>query len=441
MMDFSVDLFKQKGIQFPTAFSMKESLDYKKLCRLENQFSEKGIKIGTALKRLKQRTSIDYFNHIQAAQTDAQQFAINTFPPYKLLLPDVLMDDWLSIMGPHQKRRRDHSLHQPLTAFIVSELLGGGAAGKGLTLQNGKTLLGECARLFLEMPGTEYLRNYYLELYPQGLPPEGYIRENWARAIFYHTAITAALFHDIGYPWQFLNKVGCSIEMVNKEGGGIQQSSGNGIYDQIKDRLLIYPFYGYSDTPQKKPTTLWDREVESLIGAAYTRTHGFPGALAYMYLNDAVRKFMGDHNLKQAECRFIQDWATVGIMMHDMVGQYYGKNNGPDEPRYKLSIEKDPLSCLIAIADILEEFGRPLAKYTAQDDKVETRFEYPCNLTRVEVTDNVLEITYLYDSKSEKAANEPWRKKEVEDYFRVPSGYIDLSGIGIERVTCKVKSI
>ena len=112
-----------------------------------------------------------------------------------------------------------------------------------------------------------------------------------------------------------------------------------------------------------------------------------------------------------------------------------------DEPRYKLSIEKDPLSCLIAMADILEEFGRPLAKYTAEADKVETRFEYPCNMTRVEVNGNVLVITYLYDSKSEKAANEPWRKKEVEDYFRVPSGYIDLSEIGIERVTCAVKSI
>lgn len=127
-------------------------------------------------------------------------------------------------------------------------------------------------------------------------------------------------------------------------------------------------------------------------------------------------------------------------MMHDMVRQYYGKNNGPDEPRYKLSIEKDPLSCLIAMADILEEFGRPLAKYTVQADKVETRFDYPCNLTRVEVNGNVLGITYIYNSNSEKAANESRRKKEVEDYFCVSSGYVDLSEIGIERVTCTVKS-
>lgn len=438
-MDFSVDLFKQKGIQFPTSFKMRESLDYHKQHSLEEQFASKGIKVRTALKRLKRRTSIEYYNHIQAAQTEAQQFSINTFPLYKLLLPDVLMDDWLSIMGPHQKNRRDHSLHQPLTAFIISELLGGGQAGKGLVMPSGNTLLEECVRMFLDMPGTEYLRNYYEDLYPNGLPPAGYIRESWARAIFYHTAIIAALFHDIGYPWQFLNKVGNSIDMVNKEGVNVQESTGEGIFDYIKDRLLVYPFYGYSDTPQYKPTVPWDREVVNLIDEAYRRTHGFPGALAFMYLNDAVRKFMGDLNIKQANSRFIQDWATVGIMMHDMVGQYYGKHNGPDQPRYNLSIDKDPLSCLIALTDILEEFGRPLAKYCAYNHGIVTRFHTSCASSHVEVKGNTLEITYKYSSKEERARNSTWRKDEVDNYFRVPSGYIDLSEIGIDRVNCVVK--
>lgn len=438
-MDFSVDLFKKRGIHFPTTFKMRESLDFQKLYNLERQFSEKGIEIEEALRSLKNRTSTEYYNHIQAAQTDTQKFAINTFPPYRLLLPDVLMDDWLSIMGPHQKNRRDHSLHQPLTAFIVSELLGGGKAGQGLVMPSGKTLLEECTRMFLEMPGTKYLRDYYEELYINFFPRDGYIRELWARSIFYHTAIIAAVFHDIGYPWQFLIKVGGNIELVNKEGVGVSASTGSSIMNYIKNRLLVYPFYGYSDTPQTKTVSPWEREIVRLIDDAYKNTHGFPGALAFMYLNDAVRKFSGDNSIKQANNRFIQDWATVGIMMHDMVGRYYGKSNGPEQRRFHLSIDKDPLSCLIAMADILEEFGRPLANYKVYDKEIVTRFKYQCDSTMVEVKGNTLEITYKYSSKAEKAKNEMYRKNEVEDYFRVPSGYIDLEAIGIERVTCVVK--
>lgn len=437
-MDFSLELFRDKGIIFPTAFSMRESLDYKKLFKLESQFSENGVSIETALKRLKKQTSIDYYQQIQTAQTDAQRFAINVFPPYKLLLPEVLMDDWLSIMGLHQKGKRDHSLHQPLTAFIVSELLGGGILGQGLVLPSGKTLLEELTRMFLDMPGTEYLRAYYVDLYPGGLPPKGYIRHSWARSIIYHTAIIAALFHDIGYPWQFLNKVGRNIDLVNRDSVGIQELVGKETSDYIKDRLLASPFYGYSNIPQLRPTSSWEKEVIKLIEDAFQKTHGFPGALAFMHLNDAVRAFIGDNNLKQAECRFIQDWASVGIMMHDMVWQYYGKNNGPDNPRYKLFIEKDPLSCIIAMADILEEFGRPMAKYSTYKRGIVTKFVYPCISTRVEVKGRTLEITYKYASKKESVRHARGRIEEVENYFRSPYGFIDLSEIGIDHVTCNV---
>lgn len=441
MMEFSVGSFRQKGIRFPASFKMRESLDYRKLYLLEQQYSKKGITIRTALKRLRRCTSVDYYYQIVSAQIDAMKYASDVFPPYELLLPDVLMDDWLSIIGPHQEHRRDHSLHQPLTAYIVSELLKGGDDGKGLVLSSGKSLLDECARMFLDMPGTVYLRNYYKELYPHELPPKGYIRETWAKEIFYHSAIVAALFHDIGYPWQYLNKVGGSIELVDKEGVGVQEQSGEDILNYIRKRLLVYPFYGYSDTPQHRPTSQWDREVVNLIKVAYKKTHGFPGALAFMYLNDSIRMFIGDNDINQAECRFIQDWAAVGILMHDMVGQYYGNNHGPDQPRFKLSIDKDPLSCLIAMADVLEEFGRPSAKFTSNMGKVEIQYLHPCKKTVVEVKDNTLDITYLYKTKAEKAKNEDWRKSEVEDYFRVPSGYIDLSEIGIERVTCQVKHL
>ena len=248
MMELSVNNFKKNGIRFSSVFSMRSSLDHQKLYEIGKIFSDNGVRIGTALRRLKCRTSADYYHHILAAQTVAMKYAIHSFPPYKLLLPDVLMDDWLSIMGPHQRWRRDHSLHQPLTAYIVSELFKGGKQGKGLVLSSGKSLLEECARMFLEMPGTGFLRNYYEDLYGKGLPPKGFIRDSWARAIFYQTAIIAALFHDIGYPWQFINKVGSHIDIINNGCVGSYDSMSKGIFDYIRDRLLIYPFYGYSDT-------------------------------------------------------------------------------------------------------------------------------------------------------------------------------------------------
>lgn len=228
--------------------------------------------------------------------------------------------------------------------------------------------------------------------------------------------------------------------MVDFECVGPSNNTCKGILDYFKNSLLIYPFYGYSDIPLKRPTLHWDKEVQKLVDCAYRNTHGFPGALAFMYLNDVIRKFPNKTNHMHADCRFIQNWATLGIMMHDMVDQYYGKNKNPDEPRYKLEIDKDPLSCIIALADVLEEFGRPKAKFKASDKKVDINFEYPCDQTTVEIKNKTLEITYLYNTKADKANNEKWREDEINKYFHKPSGYIDLSAIGIERATCRVIS-
>ncbi len=443
-MEFSFDLFRKNGIQFPTTFKMPESLDFRSIDRMEQVFSEEGTKIGTALRRLKKRTPDYYYNSILLAQTEAQNYSINSFPLYRLLLPDVLMDDWLSIICPHMKGKRDHSLHQPLTAYIVSELLRGGDDKKGLRLPSGKPLLDACAEMFLDKQGTKYLRDYYEVLYPE-MPPKGYIRNTWAKELFYQTSIIAALFHDIGYPWQFLNKVGSCTGIVNREGLLMEDSSGECIYNFIEKRLLAYPFYAYSATPQHSSTASWNLEVVKLIDEAYRKTHGFPGALAFMYLNDSIRKFAGNLSMKQADCRFIQDWAAVGIMMHDMVWRYYGKNMRPDQPRFRLSMDKDPLSCIIAMADVLEEFGRPSADFRADvnnDRGVCVSFnDSPCKKTIINVNASTLEITYQYNTIEDRIKYEKGRKDEIENYFKKPFGFIDLSAIGINKVLCDVKYV
>jgi len=436
-LEFSLDQFKKNGISFRNTFGMKPSLDYFRLYELEGQFN-KGIGLKIALGRLKERTPSDYYNEIEASQTEARTFANHVFPAYRLLLPEVLMDDWLSIMGPHQKNRRDHSLHQPLTAFIVSELLGGGDPEKALDV-NGKSLLSLCAEILCKDKRTTYLRDFFENLYPYGLPRNVFARKTWAEAIFYQTAITAALYHDIGYPWQFVNKVKGNIDIINRIGANTVYKGSTGVSEQIRDRLLQYPFHEYSDIPQYASTAVWDKEVERLVDKAYRETHGFPGALAFTWLNDYVRKFSGSPDLKQANIRFVQEWASVGIMMHDMVWQYYGKNKTPDNPRYKLSMSTDPLSCLIAMADVLEEFSRPKAKYSVNKLDIVTSFNPSCNSTTVKVRGRKLFIIYKYPSRGEAVRQREDRMKEINSYFNPTNGYIDLSTIGIDKVVCKVK--
>lgn len=440
MITLNLKSFKKKGVLFPSVFKMKDSLDYQKLYNLEHTYFVNDVSVEEAFRRLKTRTSKEYYNNILTAQTDAINYAINVFPPYKLLLPDVLMDDWLSIIGPHQKNRRDHSLHQPLTAYIVSELLKGGPKGTGLVLPSGKSLLDECSRIFIEEPGTKYLRDFYEEIYPNGFPSKGSPRNIWACSVFYETAIIAALFHDIGYPWQFLHKVGGNIKTIDQESVESNYCSPcGGLYEFIKKRLLAYPFYGYSNVPEVRPTMSWEKEIVQLIDNAYHKTHGFPGALAFMFLNDYVRKFMGTMNRRQADCRFIQEWASLGILMHDMPDQYLGKNKRPDQPRFKLYIDKDPLSCIIALADILEEFGRPKASYGDVYKKgIKVNYDYPCDETIVNLKGDTLEIKYKFQSIGDKIVNEKYRREEVEKYFNSYSGYMDLTKIGINSVTCTV---
>lgn len=436
-MTFSLDQFKKNGIMFRQDFGMKPSLDNARLYTLESKFN-KGVGLKSAMNRLKERISIDYFNEIEASQTEARAFANVVFPAYRLLLPEVLMDDWLSIMGPHQKNRRDHSLHQPLTAFIVSELLGGGDPDKALEV-DGKSLLSACADILCTSSQTAYLRDFFETIYPYGMPRNSFARKTWSEAIFYQTAITAALYHDIGYPWQFLNKVGANIDVVNKIGDRLSDISATSISEQISDRLLQYPFHGYSDIPQYASIAEWDKEVANLIEKASRETHGFPGALAFMWLNDYIRKFSGKLDLKQANIRFIQEWAAVGIMMHDMVWQYYGKSQTPDNPRYKLSMSTDPLSCLIAMADVLEEFSRPKANYSVFKKGIVTRFKYPCKRTKVIVKGRTLLIIYQYQNKREAVNQREVRVNEINNYFNPSKGYIDLSAIGVDDVICWVR--
>lgn len=438
-MLFNIDIYKKKNISLKFTFTMEGSLDKVKLSELCKVWKENGgVTYIDALEVLKSRTSTTYYNEIDAAQSQAVDYSRIIFPAYEFLMADVLYDDWMSIMDPHQKRKRDHSFHQPLTAFVVSELLGGGKAADALQI-NGQSLLTKCANLFLTSPKMEYLRSYLHDLHPSVQITGNMSRQMLAESLFYQAAIMAALFHDIGYPWQYIHTVCKGIGLANASVQAGTSFTPEGIYNQIENRLLIAPFYGYNMSAIGHVTSEWKQQILTDIEGAFHNTHGFPGALAFQYLNDMIRKFPINSKFSDAVFRFIQDWAAVAIMMHDMVWEYYGKEGyvsgkTPAKPKYRLSFDTDPLSCLIAMADILEEFGRPLASFDQKEDSMTTTFEYPCIGSELTVNGSTMLITYQFKDVSQAVKYNKKRSDEKKRYFNEECGFIDMRAIGIEKV-------
>lgn len=438
-MIFSISAFKEKPCNYyPKVFRMNHNIDRSLYQELKTKWMPMSVE--KVFNLIKKRTSTKYFLDIAAAQAYVQDYSRMVFPSYEFLMPDVLIDDWLSIVDPHKEGKRDHSLHQPLTAFIVSELLGNGDLTKGLMI-NGRSFLALCAEQFISNDKMEYLRRYYCSLYPNGLPPQKQ-QLTWAAALIYHAAMEAALFHDIGYPWQFINKVSGGIrnaEIFNHHSYNI---SALGILTHISHRLLIFPFLGYSLQRFQQPLSQWRTEVLPLIHDAYYNTHGFPGALTFMHLNDKIHFCPEIMTLAQSECRFVQDWAAVGIMMHDMVREYHEeskKNGNMHKKRYRLFVDVDPVSCIIAMADIFEEFGRPKAIFAPKEEQVNITYDYHCESTEIDVQGDTLMVRYSLTplGRSENKAKDI--QKEFAAYFNSDNGFINLNAIGINKITCQIE--
>lgn len=431
-MELSLDKFRTAQIVYPDTYEMQMSRNMIYYNELEKKQKERKLTVDDTYERLRERTSEVYFTDIHTAQAQPIDYADKVFPAYKFLIPEILIDDWLSLIDPHREERRDHSLHQPLTAYIISQLLGNGDIGKGLKINN-QSLLSICAENLLDKPKMEYLRQYLSDLDSTALPSKTDIgRVLWASEVFYEATFVAALFHDIGYPWQYVNQVGSGIGIVDHGMRYEMEMTAKNIYGMIANRLLIYPFHGYSPSAVHSPMTTWKSDVMNEIHSAFVNTHGFPGALAFQYLNDKMRTA---NDASDCMVRFIQDWAAVGIMMHDMLREFLGKKSGTPYPNFRLSMDTDPLSCLVAMADVLEEFERPKATFKGYTNDARVTYESSCNITEIDIVGDVLKVTYKFANKPSTKDIEG-RNEEIDAYFNNADKFIDLSSIGINKVEC-----
>lgn len=444
-MFFSFEDFQSDDVFYPTKHSLFKTWDKALFRELEIKLEVQEDNVKRTFLELERRTTTQYFRKVFTAQTRALNFARKWFPSYKFIMPEALADDWLSTMDWHKVHpTRDHSLHQALTATIVSKMLGNGDPAKGLMLREDESLLSRCAKLMVEGPKMSYLRAYLSDLDSDyQLHKEAY-NFDWAVEAFYEAAMIAAQFHDMGYPWQFVNTLTRNLKKAQYDKVTRMLINDEEAYKEIYKRLLVYPLFGYNENDVKEGAEDKVKVAMSLFRDGLLGTHGLPGALGFMCLNDNTRAFGKSDNIEEATNRLILDWAAVAIMMHDMPGLYWGRNNDtgkPSNPVLRLDFETDPLSCLISIGDMLEEFERPLALFSKSSknegtvqERVEVDYDFACKRSQVKIENGKLLVNYYYkpqDDPKEWEKIKDRRTKEVWEYLNPTNGYVDLSSWGV----------
>lgn len=435
-MEFFYDDYKElilkNNLDYPKNFTPNFLVDTHKYNLLAKEYSQNGLKLSDALNGIKHRTSDKYFRKIFIAQSQAMNYSETSFASYRFLLPNILIDDWLSLVGLHKPNCRDHAIHQPLTSYIVFKLLGGGRSEDSFKINN-EPLLDLCLKSILYPAKQNYIYDYaistcYTKSIDMGVNPDvAYVV--W-KQLFYETAMKAAIFHDIGYPWQYINRINGSIKNIDFRFDEINTHSAQ-IITSYSNRLVFAPFFGYQ--LGSIPPTNWSNQLLNLVSESLTKTHGFPGALSYLYLNDIIRKYPNESKYKSNQ--FSIEWAALGIMMHDMKSIYWGNNkNFPENKFLRLSFDKDPLSCIICLADLLQEFERPYVRFSQEKISSKLKYEFSCDKSSMEYSNGSLNIFYNFGESSSRAINEYFKKVDEVKYFNPKNGYLDFSSIGINSI-------
>lgn len=398
-------------------------------------------RLGEALEELRKRTDRTYFRNTYPLQAQTLDYSSRSFPAYRFILPEVMTEDWLALVD-WGRFQRDHVLHQSLCGYVVLKMLDGDGAGNPLCAPDGTPLLDACVNRILCWEGTNYIREFLLECgmredNPILIADNPVAKAVW-RSFFREAAYVAAVFHDLGYPWQYAGRLQENLDGMNAS--SMHQNRGVAqIVEQFGHKLLFHALRGYQKVDAASPS-MWKERLTQLTDTALSRTHGLPGALGFLHLNDCVRCYpVRTQSPLHLLC---VEWVAVAIMMHDMAKVYWGegfKNNGmPENPSLRLRFEKDPLSAIVALADVIEEFDRPTVSYEmvgANDDRVALKYSKACSSTTLEVDEaGVMTVCYGMDTHEQYMQKLKCMSKDEREYFDVHHGYLDMGGLGISAV-------
>lgn len=398
----------------------------------------RGSDLDVAIEEIKKRTGSEYFWKIWPLQARTLDYSSNTFPAYRFILPEVMTEDWLAIVD-WGKFQRDHVLHQPLTGYTILKLLDD-TDDNSRYLPNGKSILETCVDSILHSSKTNYIREFLTQCGMKDTDrlfnPSNCIARTIWRLFFVEAAYIAAVFHDLGYPWQFAERIQSNLGRMNSPALR-QNRSAKEITEQYKHRLLFHAINGYQKLDKACPSN-WENKVVEIVDLALSKTHGLPGALGFLHLNDCIRKYPSDQSAMRLLC---VEWAATAILMHDMCGAIYwgnSENGVPERPFLRLSFDVDPLSAIVTLADVIEEFERPVVSFgsslSGSKEFVTLSYETSCSSTEFFVAGNELELKFVMSDKQCLAKKLSFLDKDRRAYFDYQYGYLDMSSIGITNV-------
>jgi hypothetical protein len=131
----------------------------------------------------------------------------------------------------------------------------------------------------------------------------------------------------------------------------------------------------------------------------------------------------------------------MAILMHDMPSLYWGNDmdTPPDNDHIRLRLHVDPLSCVVALADVLQDFCRVVAAFDDDSDSgnhIDVRYPSACESVELEQSPHspdTLRIIYHMGNENDLADKRNRMHKELRQYFDHQHGYLDFSSAGIAR--------
>ncbi|MFA6012636.1 MAG: hypothetical protein WC799_21770 [Desulfobacteraceae bacterium] len=385
----------------PDSMSPFFAIDPKAYSNLGDTESRRGdLKWG--LEEIRKRTGPDYFKNFYPLQAQTLDYSARAFPPYRFILTEVMTEDWLATVD-WGKFQRDHVLHQPLCGYVALELL-------KQTIPNGKTILDECVDKILQWKGTSYIRDFLLDCGMKKDDPildsESPIARTVWTLFFKEAAYLAAVFHDIGYPWQYAFQFKKNLDGMNAQGVNPNRNAKD-IVGQFGQRLMFHALNGYQKQDRACPST-WPEKLLRLTDSALSSSHGFMGAIGFLTMNDSVRRYPAPQSPLHL---LLVEWVATAIMMHDMAKIYWGnrkERENPENPFLRLSFDVDPLSAFITLVDEIEDFERPTVSFSPAnngENGVSITYGMACHATELNFKNKSksLEICYCMTTPEDKA--------------------------------------
>ena len=410
------------------------------------------------------------------------RYSQRLFPAFICMLDEFVNEEWLSLIDiGHKAFHRDHIVHQPQVALVLKRLFDEVRFDPSNNIYAarmydcfysdfpyrywrksgcGKPLISLLdITAFMLAEGSRELDYLYHFAESLGIPRESLMIDGktsrynlkkfmiW-RQIAYNAGITAALYHDIGYPVQFLSTLEKAVNH-SSFGNLLANLNAGGVSRYFDSNLCLIPFKAYSYGGSFPfPHNVYS-DYEQGLGEALRDTHGLPGALTFLYLNNEVREFeMHRENLYGL---LTMEIAALAIVMHDML-KIYGSaaqvktkkgictyTMSSKRPYMRLSFSKDPLSFLLTLADQIQAYGRANSIFDVMDfcrtsDAVLMQMEERITETRIrwDPEELSLKITYCFGKQSPLARVQQVREfnpKTEAEYYDPFTGYLDYSDL------------